>query len=91
MSAVLAEVNQHHMERIQTEWQEAVDLIWKLNATMLVTDKVRLYQDWLEDFFHRRIEDENYAVEAARTLSNIEMKFSMGLLEKQDLQAAKAA
>ena len=91
MSAALAKVNQHYIERIQIEWQAAVDLVCNINAAMLAVDKVRLYQHWLKDFSHRRIEDANYAIEATRTLSNIEMKFSMGLLEKQDLQAATAA
>ncbi len=90
MSEALAEVNRHYIERIETEWQEAADLVAKLNAAMLATDKVRLYQDWLKDFFYRRMEDASYATEAAHTLSNIEMKLSMGLCNKQDQQAAKA-
>lgn len=90
MSEALAEVNQHYIERIETEWWEAADLVSKLNAVMLATDKVRLYQDWLKDFACRRMEDASYAIEAARTISSIEMKLSMGLRDKQDQQAAKA-
>jgi hypothetical protein len=90
MSAALAEVNRHYIERIQTEWQEAAGLVANLNAAMLATDKVRLYQDWLKDFSYRRIEDANYAMEAVRKLSYVEMKLSMGLLDKQDQQAATA-
>jgi len=68
-----------------------VGLVRSISAATLAVDKVRLYQDCLKDFSRRRIEDADYAMEAARTLSNIEMKLSMGLLEKEDLQAAKAA
>jgi hypothetical protein len=37
------------------------------------------------------MEDVNYAMEAAQVLSSTEMKRSMGLVEKEDLEAAKAA
>ena len=68
ISAKLAEVNEHYLQRIQAEWQEAFDLIWKINCAVLAADKIRLYRDWLKDFSHRRIEDANYAMEAARAL-----------------------
>jgi len=70
--------------------EAAADLVSKLNAVMLATDKVTLYQDWLKDFACRRMEDASYAIEAARTISSIEMKLSVGLRDKQDQQAAKA-
>jgi hypothetical protein len=54
-------------------------------------DKIKFYQNWLRDFSRRRIEDADFAMKAARTLSNIEMKPSMGLVEKEDLQTAKVA
>ena len=91
ISAKLAEVNAHYLHRIQAEWQEAFHVFWKINGAVLPANKLRLYQDWLKDFSHRRAEDANYAMEAALDLSNTEMKLSMGLIEKEDLQAAKAA
>jgi hypothetical protein len=91
ISAKLAEVNAHYLHRIQAEWQEAFHVFWKISGAVLPADKLRLYQDWLTDFSHRRTEDVNYAMEAARDLSNTEMKLSLGLIEKKDLQAAKAA
>jgi len=89
--AKLAEVNAHYLHRIQAEWQEAFHVFWKINGAVLPADKLRLYQDWLTDFSHRRTEDASYAMEAARDLSNTEMKLSMGLIEKEDQQAAKVA
>jgi hypothetical protein len=64
----LAEVNEHCLRRIVAEWQEAFDLIWKINCALLAGDKIRVYRDWLKNFSHRRIEDANYAMEAARYL-----------------------
>ena len=52
---------------------------------------VKLYQDWLKGFSQRRMEDANYAIEAAQVLSSTEMKLFMGLVDKEDTQAAKAA
>jgi hypothetical protein len=89
--AKLAEVNAHYLHRIQAEWQEAFHVFWKINGAVLPADKLRLYQDWLTDFSHRRTEDASYAMEVARDLSNTEMKLSMGLIEKEDQQAAKVA
>lgn len=91
MSAAFAAVYQHYLERVLAEWQEAANLFWSVNATMLAADKMKLFHDWLEDFSLRRMEDAAYAMEAARALGSIEMKLSMGLFEKEDLQAAKAA
>ena len=68
ISAKLTEVNEHCLQRIQAEWQEAFDLIWKINGAVLAGDKIRLYRDWLKDFSRRRIEDANYAMEAACAL-----------------------
>lgn len=90
MFAVLVEVNQHYVGRAQREWQEAVTLVLKCSSDLSV-DRVGLYQEWLRDFYKRRMEDAQYAMEAARTLSGIEMKLSMGLVEKEDVEAAKAA
>ena len=54
-------------------------------------DKVKLYQDWLKFFSQRRMEDVNYAMEAAQILGSTEMQLFMGLVDKEDLRAAKAA
>jgi hypothetical protein len=40
MPEALAEVNQHYIERIETEWRQAAELVLKLKAAMLATDKV---------------------------------------------------
>ena len=91
ISARLADINQHFAERIKVEILETLDIVQKINAATLPLDKVKLYQDWLKFFSQRRIEDVNYAMEAAQVLSSTEMKLSMGLVDKEDLQAAKAA
>ena len=91
ISARLADINQHFAERIKVEILETLDIVQKINAATLPLDKVKLYQDWLKFFSQRRMEDVNYAREAAQVLSSTEMKLSMGLVDKEDLQAAKAA
>ena len=91
ISARLADINLHFAERIKVEILETLDIVQKINAATLPLDKVQLYQDWLKFFSHRRMEDVNYAMEAAQVLSSTEMKLSMGLVDKEDLQAAKAA
>ena len=91
ISARLADINQHFAERIKVEILETLDIVQKINAATLPLDKVKLYQDWLKFFSQRRMEDVNYAMEAAQVLSSTEMKLSMGLVVKEDLQAAKAA
>ena len=91
ISARLADINQHFAERIKVEILETLDTVQKINAATLPLDRVRLYQDWLKFFSQRRMEDVNYAREAAQVLSSTEMKLSMGLVDKEDLQAAKAA
>jgi hypothetical protein len=91
ISARLADINQHFAERIKVEILETLDTVQKINAATLPLDRVRLYQDWLKFFSQRRMEDVNYAMEAAQVLSSTEMKLSMGLVDKEDLQAAKAA
>jgi dTDP-D-glucose 4,6-dehydratase len=91
ISARLADINQHFAERIKVEILETLDIVQKINAATLPLDKVKLYQDWLKFFSQRRMEDVNYAMEAAQVLSSTEMKLSMGLVDKEDLQAAKAA
>ena len=89
--ARLADINQHYAERIKVEFLETLDVVQKLNAATLVNDKVKLCQDWLSGFSQRRMEDANYAMEAAQVLSSTEMKLLTGLGDKEDLQAAKAA
>ena len=91
ISARLADINQHFAERIKVEILETLDTVQKINAATLPLDRVRLYQDWLKFFSQRRMEDVNYAMEAAQVLGSTEMKLSMGLVDKEDLQAAKAA
>ena len=91
ISARLADINQHFAERIKVEILETLDTVQKINAATLPLDRVRLYQDWLKFFSQRRMEDVNYAMEAAQVLSSTEMKLFMGLVDKEDLQAAKAA
>ncbi len=91
LTETLAGINEHYLHRIQAEWQEAFDLVAKINGTTLAADKASLYQDWLKDFSRRRVEDANYILDAVRTLSGLQMKFSAGLAEKATSQAAKAA
>jgi hypothetical protein len=91
ISARLADINQHFAERIKVEILETLDIVQKINAATLPLDKVKLYQDWLKFFSRRRMEDVNYAMEAAQILSSTEMQLFMGLVEKEDLRAAKAA
>ena len=91
ISARLADINQHFAERIKVEILETLDIVQKINAATLPLDRVRLYQDWLKFFSQRRMEDVNYATEAAQVLSSTEMKLFMGLVDKEDLRAAKAA
>ena len=91
ISARLADINQHFAERIKVEILETLDTVQKINAATLPLDRVRLYQDWLKFFSQRRMEDANYAMEAAQVLSSTEMKLFMGLVDKEDLRAAKAA
>jgi hypothetical protein len=91
ISARLADINQHFAERIKVEILETLDTVQKINAATLPLDRVRLYQDWLKFFSQRRMEDVNYAMEAAHVLSSTEMKLFMGLVDKEDLRAAKAA
>ena len=91
ISARLADINQHFAERIKVEILETLDTVQKINAATLPLDRVRLYQDWLKFFSQRRMEDVNYAMEAAQVLSSTEMKLFMGLVDKEDLRAAKAA
>ena len=91
ISARLADINQHFAERIKVEILETLDIVQKINAATLPLDKVKLYQDWLKYFSQRRMDDVNYAMEAAQVLSSTELKLSMGLVDKEDLQAAKAA
>lgn len=90
MLAALTKINQHYAMRAQMEWQEAVALVLKCSAGLPV-DGVGPCHEWLRDFYMRRIEDAQYAMEATRALGSIEMKISMGLVEKEDIQAAKAA
>ena len=85
ISARLADINLHFAERIKAEFLETFQ---KINAATLLLDKVKLYQDWLKFFSQRRIEDVNYAMEAAQVLSSTEMKLLTGLGDKEDLQAA---
>ena len=91
ISARLADINQHFAERIKVEILETLDTVQKINAATLPLDRVRLYQDWLKFFSQRRMEDVNYAMEAAQVLSSTEMKLFMGLVDKEYLRAAKAA
>jgi hypothetical protein len=91
ISARLTGINQHYAERIKVEFLETLDAVQKINATTLPIDKIKLYQDWLKGFSQRRMEDANYAMEAMQVLSSTKMKLFMGLVDKEDLQAAKAA
>jgi hypothetical protein len=68
ISARLAEINQHYAERIKVEFFEMLDVVQKINAETLPIDKVKLCQDWLNGFSQRRMEDANYAMEAAQVL-----------------------
>ena len=88
--AAWTEVNQHYLARTQMEWQASMALCWSINTTMLAADRVRLYQEWLREFSERRIEDATYAMDAARKIGVAEMSLSMGLVRKDDMQAARA-
>ena len=68
ISARLADINLHFAERIKVEILETLDIVQKINAATLPLDRVRLYQDWLKFFSQRRMEDVNYAMEAAQVL-----------------------
>ena len=91
ISARLADINLHFAKRTKVEILETLDIVQKINAATLPLDKVKLYQDRLKFFSQRRMEDVNYAMEAAQVLSSTEMKLFMGLVDKEDLRAAKAA
>ena len=91
ISARLADINLHFAERIKAEFLETLDIIQKINAATIPLDRVKLYQDWLKFLSQRRIEDVNYAMEAAQILGSTEMQLFMGLVDKEDLRAAKAA
>jgi len=91
ISARLADINLHFAERIKAEFLETLDIIQKINAATIPLDRVKLYQDWLKFFSQRRMEDVNYAMEAAQILGSTEMQLFMGLVDKEDLRAAKAA
>ena len=91
ISARLADMNLDFAGRIKAEFLETLDIIQKINAATLPLDKVKLYQDWLKFFSQRRMEDVNYAMEAAQILGSTEMQLFMGLVDKEDLRAAKAA
>ena len=91
LSAKLAEVNQYYLDRINTEWIEGWKCLAAVNGTMLSVDRMGIYQDWLKGFSQRRMEDASFAMEAARTLSGIDLNLSLGLATREDLLSSTAA
>ena len=91
LAAKLVQVNQYYLERINTEWVEGWKFLTAVNGTMLSTDKMGIYQDWLRGFSQRRMQDASYAMEVARTLSGIDLNLSLGLATREDLLTSTTA
>jgi hypothetical protein len=88
--ASLVEVYRHNLDRMQDEWMQAWNCVFQVNSAPRPVDKMKVCQDWLKGLSQRRTEDAIYAFEVARELSGVEMRFAMGLVTKDDQQAALA-
>ncbi|WP_213770548.1 hypothetical protein [Bradyrhizobium sp. dw_78] len=70
----LVEVNRHWFEQIQIESSQCWDVLWKASAATSLTDKAKIFQDYLRDFTKRATDDASYMMENARALGEIETR-----------------
>jgi hypothetical protein len=75
LSGKLTDANTHWLEQVQTESNAIWELSWKVSNAVSFADKIKLLQDWLKGATERGAQDVIYALEAARELRDIELKF----------------
>jgi hypothetical protein len=90
LNANLIEFNQHFLERASAELSEAWSVLIKLNTEPHVAERFKLYQEWLQAFSRRRVDDATYVEEVARALSGVNFRVSLGLDTKRDFPTSKA-
>ena len=90
LAAKLVEINQHYLDRAHAEFMEGWDMLMKINAEQQAVDRVKAWQDWLQGFSKRRVEDAAYTADAARALSGMDIKLAVGFSTSEE-PASKAA
>ncbi|SEI19481.1 hypothetical protein SAMN05216367_4876 [Tardiphaga sp. OK245] len=69
------EINQHWLERIQKDSTEAWQLLFKFGGTPAVGEKIKLCEQWIEGAMQNAADDASYALDSARALGELEMRF----------------
>lgn len=73
-SQKLLELTRHCLEQTQRSSTEAWELFWKINTTSSFSERLEAYQAWMKSITERNAADASYLLEAARSLSEIELK-----------------
>ncbi|WP_149532730.1 hypothetical protein [Tardiphaga sp. P9-11] len=71
----LGEINQHWLQRIQQDSNDAWQMLFKVGGTPAVGEKIKLCEQWIEGAMKKAADDATYVLESARALGQIEMKF----------------
>lgn len=83
----VGEINQHWLERIQSDSTEAWQLLFKCGGTPAVGEKIKLCEQWLEGAMKKAADDATYVLDSARSLGELELR----LLSPQSVDATKPA
>jgi hypothetical protein len=71
----VGEINQHWLERIQKDSTEVWQLLFKFGGTPAVGEKIKLCEQWIEGAMKNAADDASYALDIARALGELEMRF----------------
>lgn len=71
----VSEINQHWLERIQTDSTDAWQTLFKFGSTPAVGEKIKLCEQWLEAAMKKAADDATYVLESAKALGQLELRF----------------
>ena len=73
-SQKLFEATKHCLDQTQRSSTDAWELLWKINTTPSISERLEAYQAWTKGVAERSAADASYLLETARSLSEIELK-----------------
>ena len=86
----LVQANRHWVDRIHSEWAEALALAQRVSSNATTAEKSEAMQSWLKGTTERCLQEAGYATDVARNLGSIELKLFTGSREKEP-ETPKAA
>ena len=74
LSQKLLDITKYCLEQTQRSSTEAWELLWKINTTPSISERIEACQAWMKGTTERSAAAASYLLETTRSLSEIEMK-----------------